>query len=234
MVNLSKYIEEIYEHFDSEYPREGCGILGVVKGDLRWFPCKNVADTDDNFILDSKQYLEIKRKADIVAIVHSHPDAEATPSDYDIKMCNATGIPYYIFSFPDMKSAHILPEYIEKPLSGREYEFGVSDCFEAARDYYKSIGIQLPHRDLYEDDWWLKGLDYFTEEYIKTWGFKKVEEPEENDLLIFSVNSSVGNHCGVFMGNDLFFHHAEKRLSCRENLYPFWIKYLTGIYRYEA
>ena len=29
------------------------------------------------------------------------------------------------------------------------------------------------------------------------------------------------------------FHHAENRLSCRESLYPFWAKHLTGIYRYD-
>jgi len=234
VLNLSKYIHEIEAHFREEYPREGCGILGIVQGKLKWFPCTNVADDNDTFIIDSTEYLKLKRTVDIVAIVHSHPDGSCEPSEYDKRMCNATGIPYYIFSFPDMKVSYTVPEYIEKPLSGRYYEFGISDCFEAARDYYASIGIKLPFRDLYEDDWWLKGLDYFTDEYIQSWGFKKVDEPAPNDLLIFSVGSSVGNHCGVFIGNDVFFHHAVNRLSCKENLYPFWIKSLTGIYRYDS
>ena len=42
------------------------------------------------------------------------------------------------------------PEKKNNPLAGREYEFGTSDCFEAARDYYGSIGIELPSRDMYE------------------------------------------------------------------------------------
>lgn len=235
MLNLNSFLEDIYEHFDSEYPKEGCGVLGVVKGKLQWFPCNNVANEEDEFIIDSQQYLQIKRKADIVGIVHSHPDAPATPSEHDLNMCNATGIPYYIFSFPSMELEKVLPVYKDKPLSGREYKFGVSDCFEAARDFYLDIKLaNIPNRDPFEDDWWLKGLNYFNDEYISSWGFHKVDEPQENDLLVFSVESEIPNHCGVYLGNDVFFHHAVNRLSCRENLYPFWIKHLTGIYRYEA
>ena len=44
----------------------------------------------------------------------------------------------------------------------------------------------------------------------------------------------VNNHCGVYLGNDIFYHHAEERLSCRENLYPRWHKWLVGAYRYAA
>ena len=77
-------------------------------------------------------------------------------------------------------------------------------------------------------------LDYFTEENIKNWKHKKVDTPEKNDVLIFKVRSNTANHCGVFLGNDVFYHHAENRLSCRENLYPFWAEHLVGIYRYVA
>lgn len=231
MSNLSK----IQEHFEKEYPKEACGILGVQKGKQVWYPCNNVAkDPYNDFAIDSLQYLKLKRVVDITAIVHSHPDASSEPSKSDINNCNAIGIPYHIYSYPEMDLTIVTPVSSEKSLSGREYQFGISDCFEASRDYYKSIGISLPFRDAYEDDWWLKGLDYFNEEYINSWNFYKVDTPEKNDLLIFNVNSAVGNHCGVYLGNDVFFHHAVNRLSCKENLYPFWGKYLLGVYRYEA
>lgn len=234
MTNLSNWLYSIEEHFENEYPREGCGILGVKKGKLQWIPCENKAKGEEEFIICSREFFKIKQKFDIVGIVHSHPDGESTPSEHDINCCNALGIPYYVFSFPEMDLCIVEPTLKKKSLSGREYRFGVSDCFEAARDYYSSIGVNLPNRDLYEDDWWKKELDYFTEEYIATWGFKKVVDPQPNDLLVFSVTTDVGNHCGVYLGNDLMFHHAEKRLSCKENLYPFWIQHLTGIYRYES
>jgi proteasome lid subunit RPN8/RPN11 len=227
-------IEEIQEHFEKEYPREGCGIIGIIKGKKKWFPCRNVAESEDDFVLSSEDYFEIVKRCDILAIVHSHPDASNKPSITDINYCNALGIPYWIFSYPDMDLNILNPETISRPLIGREYKFGVTDCFEAMRDWLASENIPIPSRGYFEDDWWEKGLNYFTEENIKNWKHKKVDTPKKNDVLIFQMESDVPNHCGVYLGNDVFFHHAVNRLSCRESLYPLWRQYIVGIYRYEA
>lgn len=226
-------IDEIYEHFEKEYPREGCGVIGIVKGKKKWFPCENLAEGEDSFILSSKDYFKVKQQADVLAIVHSHPDESNEPSEYDINCCNALGVPYYIFSFPEMDLNIVEPKKVFNPLIGREYQFGVTDCFEAMRDWLFQEGINIPPREPFEDYFYEKGLDYFSEENIKNWNHKKVEAPQKNDVLIFQVNSEVPDHCGVYLGNDLMFHHAANRLSCRESMYPFWIKYLVGIYRYE-
>tara|TARA_Y100000996_G_C22533839_1_gene647548 strand:- start:51 stop:737 length:687 start_codon:yes stop_codon:yes gene_type:complete len=227
-------IEEIQQHFEKEYPREACGVIGIIKGKRQWFPCENLAQGTENFVLSSKDYLNIKSKADILGIVHSHPDASNKASEYDIDCCNALGIPYYIFSYPDMELNIVEPKRRAYPLIGREYEFGIKDCFEAMRDWLEKENILIPPREPFEDDWWNNDLDYFTEENIKNWNHKKVDSPEKNDVLIFKIREKVANHCGVYLGNDIFFHHAENRLSCRENLYPFWIQHLVGIYRHVA
>lgn len=229
------FYEEIREHFESCYPREGCGVFAKIKDDLKWFPCNNVAESDDDFIIDSDQYLDIALKGDILAIIHSHPDSSCTPSQSDIDYCNTIGIRYYIFSYPEMELYTLEPEQKEKELYGRIYEFGVNDCFEAMRDYLSSKNINIPARVPFEDNWWNKDLNYFSDDIIKEWGGVPVQGPlQENDVLIFTVQSDTANHCGVYTGNDKFFHHAENRLSCEENLYPFWKKYITGVYRYDA
>ena len=228
-------INDIQEHFEKEYPREACGVIGIVKGKKQYFPCNNLAKEDEDFILDPTDYISIKRKADIFAIVHNHIDSTNEASDNDKKYCNSLGIPYYIFSFPGMNLNILEPEVKVNPLIGREYEFGKFDCLELSRDYYREyLGLELPKRLPYVDDWWEYGHNYFTDEHIKEWGFKKVDDLQPNDLLIFTMGALVPNHCGVYTGNDIFFHHAANRLSCRENLYPLWKKYLTGIYRYET
>ena len=227
-------IEDIKTHFEKEYPKEGCGIIGVVKGKKIWFPCRNIAENDEDFIMASEDWFEVKKKADIFAIVHNHIDSSNEPSQSDINNCNALGIPYYIFSYPDLELNIVEPKENFYPLLGREYSFGTSDCFEAMRDWLASENIQIPAREVFEDDWWEKGIDYFTEENIKNWNHIKVDSPQKNDVLIFAVDSAVGNHCGVYLGNDVFFHHAVNRLSCRESLYPFWGKHIIGIYRYAA
>lgn len=228
-------IEAIEKHFQEWYPKEACGVLVAIKGKKEWIPCDNVSEDKDNFIIDSKQYIAASRKGDIVGIVHSHPDASAEASETDIKYCNAIGIPYYIFSYPDMELNVVQPERAEKSLYGREYEFGVNDCFEAMRDYLATEGIDIPSRAAFEDDWWHKNLDYFTDEIIKNYGYSPVDgNMKPNDVIIFKINASVGNHCGVYLGDDVFFHHAENRISCRENLYPFWKQHISGVYRHEA
>ena len=55
-------IHEIEEHFKKEYPREGCGIIAIVKGKKKWFPCTNVAEDDEDFIISSQEYFKIKVK----------------------------------------------------------------------------------------------------------------------------------------------------------------------------
>ena len=229
-------INDILEHFKKEYPREGCGVISIVKGKKKWIPCTNVAEEDDDFIIDSQEYLKLKRTTDIIAIVHSHPDTSAEPTKTDIKYCNALGIPYYIYSYPEMELEILEPTSSTTSLYGRDYEFGVTDCFEALRDYLLVQGIEIPLRMPFEDDWWKKGLNYLTEEIIAEWKHKPVPltEVQENDVLVFNVNAEVGNHLGVYIGNECFYHHAEKRLSCRESLYPLWHKYLEGAYRYDA
>ena len=227
-------IQDIKNHFDTEYPREGCGIIGVVRGKKRWFPCENIAETENNFILSSKDWFTIKKKADIIGIVHNHLDNDNSPSENDVNYCNALGIPYYIFSYPDMELNIVEPRQNLNPLVGREYKFGTQDCFEAMRDWLIKEGIVIPQRAAFEENWWEKDLDYFTEETIAQWGFKKVTTPKKNDLLIFAIESKKGNHCGVYLRNDVFFHHAENRLSCRESLYPFWGEHIIGIYRHET
>ena len=75
--------------------------------------------------------------------------------------CNTLGIPYYIFSYPGMELNKLEPEKNLTDLYGREYEFGVTDCFEAMRDYLAEQNISIPPRILFEDNWFEKGLDYF-------------------------------------------------------------------------
>ena len=233
---IQNFLLEIEKHFCLEYPKEGCGLLGVKKGKAEWLPCTNIADINENFIMDSTEYLKYKKSYDIVGVIHSHPDESSEPSEPDINQCNALGIPYYIFSYPEMDMTVVKPETDVTELYGREYNFGVADCFEAVRDYYLSKNMYVPNRILWEKEWYNKDtkLDYFCPEIIKEWGGEEVDlnNLKENDLITFKIDSTVANHCGIFLGNDIFYHHASNRLSCRENLYPFWAQYIDRGYRY--
>ena len=217
---INNHIEDIFSHFKEAYPREGCGVIGVVKGKSRWFPCGNIAEEDDDFVMDSTDYINASLRSDIVAVVHSHPDQDPEPSEADIKACNTLNLDYYIFSWPAGEMYHLEPDREKVPLLGREYEFGVFDCWKLVIDYYEvELGIKLK-RDVYEDNWWKHGLNYMDDLY-EEYGFEQVTDGSliKNDLMFFNIKSNIPNHCGVYLGDDMLLHHSEDRLSCRERLH---------------
>ncbi|NDD83001.1 hypothetical protein EBZ38_01785 [bacterium] len=213
-------------------PAEPCGIIYLKKGKLTFIPIKNVSSSkEDNFELDHKEFTKYSLTGDILYIFHAHLN-NCIPSEYDIVACNSIKIPYIIFNRDSLEYTIVQPDNY-KGLLGREYVFGKKDCFEAARDWYLRHDVLLePRHEEWVDDWWLKGYTYIEDELSKL-PFKKVDIPEYGDLLTFAVNHKVCNHLGVYLENDLIFHHAHNRLSCRENIYPFWGEFIKGIYRYE-
>lgn len=115
-------IEQIKEHFRKEYPKEGCGVIVEKQGVSKWIPCTNIAEKDDDFVIDTKQYLDIVKRYKILGIVHSHPDSPCTASENDKRYCNFLGIPYYIFSYPSMELEVLEPVQRVYNLIGKKYE----------------------------------------------------------------------------------------------------------------
>jgi proteasome lid subunit RPN8/RPN11 len=220
-------LDVLDKHFSSCYPNEACGFV-LTSGE--YIPLVNISnDPLNSFRVSVSDFL--KYNNNIRYIVHSHPDSPCTPSIDDIEYCTAVGVPFLIYSYPSFDSVIIQPQ--EDFLLGKEYIFGVNDCLQSCIKYYSSIGILIDRDIDFLDNWWDLNLDYFNHKYITSKGFVKVDSLQPNDFLLFNVKCSVANHCGVYVGSDNFLHHAINRCSTIENLYPFWHKFISGIYRYE-
>ena len=78
--------KEIVNYLLEQYPEEGCGLILNKKGKRVWIPCENTAENrKETFTISSKDYIKANLEGDLLAIVHSHPDGEAKPSEHDIK-----------------------------------------------------------------------------------------------------------------------------------------------------
>lgn len=228
---------EILEHAASVAPRECCGLLvrNSVRG-LLYFPATNLASAAegrDRFELDPQVWVDAEPFGAVVGVLHSHPNASANPSMCDRVMCERSGLPWLIVSWPSGAMVELRPEGFSAPLEGREFAHGVLDCYTLVQDWYlRERGIELPDFDR-EDGWWTRGQNLYRDGLIAA-GFEVVQtrEPEPGDGLLMRVASpQVDNHAAVYLGEGYMLHHLYGQLSRRERWDWPWQRRTTAIVR---
>jgi len=228
------WTDDAEKHAEDCYPRESCGLIVSINGVDTYRRARNRARGTDHFALDPEDYANAEAEGEIVALVHSHPDAPAHPSAADLVSCEASGLPWHIISLPGRVWSGCSPSGYKAPLIGRPFFHGVLDCWALIRDAFKEMrGIDLPDFER-DDDWWHHGGDMYMQNYAKA-GFHAVGDgPKPFDVILMQVASPVVNHAALYLGDDVILHHLQRRLSCRDVYGGYWRKSTLLIVRHES
>ncbi len=232
-----KIIKDIYSHAEDEYPKESCGIVIKSQGLLKYIRCNNISETPrEDFTLDPRDYMNAESAGNIEYIVHSHPDASSNPSSADKIQCNLSQIPWIIISYPNSSIYTMYPGNSDIPYEGREFIFGVLDCFTLIRDYYnKELNINIKDYER-RDNFWKRGENLYLDNFEKE-GFisiKDIDKPQKHDVFLLNIGSNISNHGAIYLDNDIILHHLYGRLSEKTVYGGYWRKHTTYLLRHKS
>lgn len=245
---LAQVSRDIIEHARRDHPAECCGLiiaLPQVWGadcSTAYFECRNELAGDagaDRFRIHPDDWASAEDLGRVIAVVHSHPDADANPSGTDRVMCERTRLSWVIVGMPTadgevIRTIH--PTCQPAPLAGREFIHGVQDCYTLVRDYYaQTLGVSLP--DFERADGWWEGADHpdlYRRGYAEA-GFVVVDGPPQlHDVLLMQVAARCDNHAAVFVDRGLILHHLYGRLSGYDVWGGYWAQHMTAVLRHRS
>jgi proteasome lid subunit RPN8/RPN11 len=237
---LPEHREAIYAHAEREQPRECCGLLvrEPACGAVLYLPAANLCAEGghDRFRLDPMTYAEAEEIGQVLAVVHSHPNASANPSMADRVGCERSALTWLVMGWPSGVVKAVSPEGWQAPYKGREFCHGVLDCYTLIQDWYlRELRIELPDFER-EDGWWepARGEDLYMRHYREA-GFERVDgPPQRHDVILMQVRSDQANHGAVYLGDGVLLHHLHGRLSCEDVYGGYWERHTLALLRHRS
>ena len=228
--------QEALAHAKKDSPRESVGLVHIVKGREKYFPCNNLAETpDEHFVLDPNDYVKCEEKGQITAVIHSHPITNHHPSPADLVACEKSGLPWFVVNPHTELWGYCEPKGYELPYVGRPFYHGIIDCYSLVKDYFKrefKIELKEYHR---RDEWWNKGENLYLENFKKE-GFYEIpmDEIRYGDCFLMKIQSETCNHAAIYLGENIVLHHVQGRLSSRDVYGGYYQKVTELCLRHES
>jgi cell wall-associated NlpC family hydrolase len=219
-------------------PQERCGVI-VKDGDgQRLIECANTATNPcETFRISAEDWAFLNVDHEVLALWHTHPNADAAPTQADLKYIELTGVPWHIVSWPQGGHSYTEPTGYEAPYTGRPFVHGVLDCYALCRDWYRrEMNIDLPD-DEREELWWDKGQNLYLDGFEKN-GFvsigKDIRKLQRGDGILMQIGATVPNHAAVYLGDGKILQHNFGRLSGITTFGGQWLKHSTHFLRHHS
>ena len=235
---MNNAIKQAIEHAKTKCPEEMCGLIGVLKGKIKYIECDNISEEKEKyFVINPIDYANAEDKMEITHIVHSHPNVNPEPSQADLVAIEKGDLPWVIVNPRTGQHTITEPSGYLAPMVGREFSFGILDCYSIIKDHYESeLDIDMPD-PVRTDKFWERGENLYVDNFESA-GFKRVKfdsvhDLKVNDIVIMMAASSIPNHAAVYLGNGKMIHHVQGRLSSIDMYGGYWLKHTWGIVRHE-
>jgi proteasome lid subunit RPN8/RPN11 len=228
-------LEDVKAHANSSPKREICGLVVTAHRKSKYWPCKNIAQQAQHFVIDPVDYAAAEDSGKIIAVVHSHINQNPQPSQADLIGIEKTKLPWLIMNTPVNNHTINYPSGYLADYVGRQFVHGITDCYSIWRDWYnRELGIEMQDYPR-QHQWWLKGDDLYQQHY-KNAGF--VEVPlsaiKRHDIILTKVASSVQNHAAIYLGDGIILHHVMDKISSRDVYGGYWRKVTTKVLRHRS
>lgn len=219
---------KMIQHAKREFPKECCGLLLRNENNaLIYIACNNVADDPtQTFQVDPMDIIAVSPNLEIIGIVHSHTNNKNYLSKYDLLNQRTNNLDWYLICGNSITKYRPIQSLLK-----RDFKFNEQDCYNLFQDVYMLAGIDFPSFK-YVENWYELGQNLYVDN-LQKYDFEKVNEPELGDVILFQVGSEIPNHCGIYIGNQMFIHHSINQLSKRDLLGGYWLKHTHSIWRYK-
>ena len=229
--------QQAIDHAEQEKPNEACGILAIVDGLEKYFPCRNIANEPTHmFVIHPDDWVTAEDQGTVVGVFHSHVGNSAKPSEVDVKFADAMTAKWYIYATESSAWEVYYPSKLEVNLLGREWIWRHQDCGTLCVDWYRQHGIDI---SMFEFKRPATLKEYMNNpgslnDHLALCGFKELASDDSwlyGDLLLFGQNA-VNPHGGIYIGNQTVIHHCVGRLSTEELLDAQLLKALSKRFRH--
>lgn len=215
-------------------PNEAVGFVLLIDGKEVAFPVVNQFSGVGRGHIDGADFAKAEGAGNIVGIYHSHVNRSCMPSAADKTTSERHKLKLFIVGWPIEQIYEYEPQGWRAPLVGREWCYGVHDCYAIVRDHFQmELGIELP--DFERDP---KSEKNNLLPYIEESGFEEAQGLQRHDVLVLQINSpDFPNHCAVYLGDGLMVHHLQNDIS---KIQPYiegrgyYFDRCWGVYRHKS